>query len=160
MDNRHPNGTGPGNADEVAARSKDTAARTNSPTAGHPTVHDIRRAKVSSPGLDTLEAPANRFQVSVGHLLGETNTVHPARPNEPTEPAEPTAQRPQILWGTPAGFSVEDLTTRLDRPLVAAAGIVMPVADSLTRVAQADGHSPLAAAFLSNTRVADHAVNA
>ncbi|MER6316468.1 helix-turn-helix transcriptional regulator [Streptomyces sp. NPDC001581] len=72
MDNRHPDGLGPGNADEVAARSKDIASRSGGPTVSHQTVHNIRLSN-SNPGLDTLEALARVFNVTVGFLLGETD---------------------------------------------------------------------------------------
>ncbi|MEU6210825.1 hypothetical protein ABZ891_13015 [Streptomyces sp. NPDC047023] len=74
MDTRHPDGTGPGNADEVAARSREIAARSGGPTVSHQTVHNIRLSKVSNPGLDTLAALAGVFSVTVGFLLGETDT--------------------------------------------------------------------------------------
>lgn len=114
MDHRHPDGTGPGNADEVAARSKDMAAREGGPTVSHQTVHNIRQAKVSNPGLDTLEALANVFQVSVGYLLGETDSALPA---------QPSAQRPQPSGSTPpAQMSGAVISARLNHLF----GIVHP----------------------------------
>ncbi|MFD6465383.1 helix-turn-helix domain-containing protein [Streptomyces goshikiensis] len=114
MDNRHPGGTGPGNADEVATRSKDMAARTGGPTVSHQTVHNIRQAKVSNPGLDTLVALAGVFQVSVGYLLGETDTALPAQPS--AQESEPSGST------TPARTSAAVLAARLNHLF----GIVHP----------------------------------
>ncbi|MFE5864313.1 helix-turn-helix domain-containing protein [Streptomyces virginiae] len=105
MDNRHPDGTGPSNADEVAERSKDIAAQRGGPTVSHQTVHNIKGEKVSNPGLDTLVALASVFKVTVGYLLGETDL--PSREQK-------SAPGPQADAGTSLRPSAVSLAARLN----------------------------------------------
>ncbi|MER6916116.1 hypothetical protein ABT354_30970 [Streptomyces sp. NPDC000594] len=114
---RHPNGTGPSTYDDIAQRSRELAVGAEKGIS-HQTVLNIASGAVTNPGINSVKALARVFQVSVGYLLGETDSLSaepspgavgrpapetvPANPADPTVPADPAVP-------------VERLARRLDR---------------------------------------------